>query len=362
MVIYTVVIVSLGNAWSRIPVYKTEKTFKEIPVSISVIVALRNEESSLPHLIETLLAQEGSSFSMEAILVDDHSTDNTSVLISNYAKKHAQIKLVQLDGDSSGKKAALKAGAQEANGELLCFTDADCSPGPLWLESFAGFYTIHNKPEMIIGLVDMKSDSILSELFRVEFLSMILSGAGSYNIGHPTLCNGANLAAKASSYKNYFPESRAVSGDDVFLLHQIKKNTGYIVLIKSKENLILTKGISTIKAFIKQRRRWASKSVFYKDAATIFLALVVLVSNLSLIGAIIICFTNKGNYLTVLIAYTLKLIPDYYIFFKGKEFFRLKSLILKILLIDLFYPIYIAYTAFTSIKKPFEWKGRRQTV
>ncbi len=362
LVIYSIAIITLSIFWKRIPIYKLSKNKKESIIEISVIIALRNEENNLSHLVNSLVSQSGNSYIMEVILVDDHSTDNTPTLLLDYSQKYTQIQVIQLEDSFSGKKAALKAGALKAKGELLCFTDADCFAGNQWLESYASFYIKNNKPDMIIGLVDMISDSFLSDLFRVEFLSMILAGAGTYSLGHPTLCNGANLAVKASTYKNYFPESRAVSGDDVFLLHQIKRSSGTIKLLKSKENLIYTKGVDSLKNFIIQRRRWASKSVFYKDKATILMAFAVFIANLSLLCGVFVSITNNCNYLFLVFAYTLKITSDYYLFFKGKILFQIKGLLGKVFLIELFYPFYIVYTALTSIKKPFEWKGRKQII
>jgi len=98
--------------------------------TVSVIVPARNEEVSLGPCLESLVSQTGVSF--EIIVVDDGSTDRTREV----ARSFSGVKLVDpgpLPVGWSGKSNALVAGAKEARGEWLLFTDADTvhCPGSL---------------------------------------------------------------------------------------------------------------------------------------------------------------------------------------------------------------------------------------
>jgi glycosyltransferase involved in cell wall biosynthesis len=89
---------------------------------VSVIVPARNEETSLGACLESLVSQTGVDF--EIILVDDGSTDRTREI----ARSFAGVRVVEpgpLPTGWSGKNNALVAGAKEARGEWLLFTDAD---------------------------------------------------------------------------------------------------------------------------------------------------------------------------------------------------------------------------------------------
>jgi glycosyltransferase involved in cell wall biosynthesis len=89
---------------------------------VSVIVPARNEETSLGACLESLVSQTGVDF--EIILVDDGSTDRTREI----AQSFAGVRVVEpgpLPTGWSGKNNALVAGAKEARGEWLLFTDAD---------------------------------------------------------------------------------------------------------------------------------------------------------------------------------------------------------------------------------------------
>src|SRR5580704_12944120 len=90
--------------------------------TVSVIVPARNEEACLGACLESLAAQTQVSF--EIIVVDDGSTDRTREI----AKSFAGVRVVEpgpLPTGWSGKNNALVAGAKEARGEWLLFTDAD---------------------------------------------------------------------------------------------------------------------------------------------------------------------------------------------------------------------------------------------
>jgi hypothetical protein len=89
---------------------------------VSVIVPARNEEASLGACLKSLAAQTQVSF--EIIVVDDGSTDRTREI----AKSFAGVRIVEpapLPPGWIGKNNALVAGAKEAQGGSLLFTDAD---------------------------------------------------------------------------------------------------------------------------------------------------------------------------------------------------------------------------------------------
>jgi glycosyltransferase involved in cell wall biosynthesis len=89
---------------------------------VSVIVPARNEEACLGTCLESLVAQTGVSF--EIIVVDDESTDRTREIAQSLRGVRV-INAAPLRPGWSGKNNALVAGAAEARGEWLLFTDAD---------------------------------------------------------------------------------------------------------------------------------------------------------------------------------------------------------------------------------------------
>jgi len=89
---------------------------------VSIIVPARNEEASLASCLSSLVSQTGASF--EVIVVDDASSDRTAQIARSFAGVRV-IGAGPLPEGWIGKNNALVAGAKQARGEWLLFTDAD---------------------------------------------------------------------------------------------------------------------------------------------------------------------------------------------------------------------------------------------
>jgi glycosyltransferase involved in cell wall biosynthesis len=89
---------------------------------VTIVVPARNEEACLGECLSSLAAQTGVRF--EIIVVDDHSTDRTGEIARNFAGARV-ISPGPLPPGWTGKNNAVVAGAREAHGEWLLFTDAD---------------------------------------------------------------------------------------------------------------------------------------------------------------------------------------------------------------------------------------------
>src|ERR1700688_3524967 len=92
--------------------------------AVSVIVPARNEEFCLGECLQSLLSLTAVAF--EVIVVDDHSTDRTREIAASFASQGVRvIEAGSLPAGWTGKNNAVTAGAGEARGEWLLFTDAD---------------------------------------------------------------------------------------------------------------------------------------------------------------------------------------------------------------------------------------------
>lgn len=102
--------------------YRQEPTTPQI----SVIIAAYNEEVHLRARIENLFAQEYPAGRMEVVLVSDGSTDRTSAIAGEYARRRVHL----IEQPRQGKAIALNAGVSAATGEVLVFTDANSEFAP----------------------------------------------------------------------------------------------------------------------------------------------------------------------------------------------------------------------------------------
>src|SRR4051794_25189736 len=100
---------------------------------ISVVIPAKNEEETLPRLLDDLNAVIAAlpAYELELIVVDDRSTDRTAEIA---ASKGARV--VRNQRPRSGKGMALRAGFEAASGDVLVMLDADYSHRPEELPTF----------------------------------------------------------------------------------------------------------------------------------------------------------------------------------------------------------------------------------
>ncbi|MCC7361777.1 MAG: sugar transferase [Anaerolineales bacterium] len=106
---------------------------------ISVVVPVRNGAATLPACLQALAAQTVGRARLEVIVVNDGSTDDTAAVARRFAVRC-------LDLPPSGPAAARNAGARQAAGDLVLFTDADCAPAPDWAARLAAAF---DPPEVV---------------------------------------------------------------------------------------------------------------------------------------------------------------------------------------------------------------------
>lgn len=102
-------------------------------VKISIIVPVYNAEDYLDRCLHSVLEQEFSSY--EVILVDDGSTDASSLICDRYSSTDPRF--ITLHQANKGVSAARNAGVNMAQGEYVMFLDADDTLLPFALESMA---------------------------------------------------------------------------------------------------------------------------------------------------------------------------------------------------------------------------------
>ena len=88
---------------------------------VSVIVPVYNVADYLPRCVDSLLRQTYPR--IEIILVDDGSTDRSSLLCDQYAKQHPHVQVIHQK--NAGLPAARNTGLANMHGEFFTFVDAD---------------------------------------------------------------------------------------------------------------------------------------------------------------------------------------------------------------------------------------------
>jgi glycosyltransferase involved in cell wall biosynthesis len=118
-------------------------------VDVSVVVPCHGAAGTVPALLRSLAAQTLAPERFEVLLADP-GADGTRQVAERVAAELANLRVRVVASPMNGGPAAKRnAGAREAAGALLAFTDADCLPEPGWLE--AGLAAFEAGGELIQG-------------------------------------------------------------------------------------------------------------------------------------------------------------------------------------------------------------------
>lgn len=88
---------------------------------VSIIVPVYNVELYLRDCLDSIVTQTCQDF--EAILIDDGSSDSSGIICDEYAEKNNRFTVCHQD--NCGVSIARNKGLKLANGEFVCFVDAD---------------------------------------------------------------------------------------------------------------------------------------------------------------------------------------------------------------------------------------------
>ena len=299
-IIYAALILYYAISWNQIPTNEKRETNNEKPETLlSIIIPARNEAENIKDCLDSICNQSYSKELYEVIVVDDHSTDSTASIV----KQFQNVKLITLSEYiapgllNSYKKKAIEIAIAQSSGKLIITTDADCYVPENWLQTIASFYQQTNAA-FIAMPVAINCNNRFIEIFQaLDFMTLQgITGASVYKKVH-SMCNGANLAYTKEAFEevNGFKGIDTIaSGDDMLLMHKIyKQHPEKVFFLKSKEVIVQTAPVKTLKEFLNQRIRWASKADKYDDKRIFGVLLLVYLFNvLLLILPVVAIFKN----------------------------------------------------------------------
>lgn len=155
-------------------------------LTVSIISPLFNAEQNLRRMLDSVLLQ--TYLNWELILVNDGSTDSTLDILESYKKKDNRLRI--FSQSNSGPAIARNKGIEEAQGDFLCFIDADDFVRKDYLEKLlapiqfdksiglvcGGYYELNAQYPKGLKLHDFKSEHHNKVISRAEFQSNLFHG------------------------------------------------------------------------------------------------------------------------------------------------------------------------------------------
>ncbi len=245
-------------------------------LAVSVVVAAMNEEQALPRLLASLAAQTWTGF--ELVLVDDRSTDATAAIMAAHrAEAPYRVRVVrnrQPPEGCNGKQQALDLGVAAASGELLIFTDADCTVPPTWVERIAAYFD-SARTGVFFGQLAVRSRAPGRPQFRDRYQAFDQPlvhqySTGTAGLGVATGCFGNNLALRATVLDQIggFRALGYTLTEDAALIEAARRRGWRVVGSTLAETRITTEPQESWGRFVNQHVRWNGGAFFSHDPAT----------------------------------------------------------------------------------------------
>lgn len=97
--------------------------------TLSVVVPCYNEQATLGSCIQGLLEIQDANLTLEIIVVDDGSSDDSIAVAQALCAGHQEVRLLEHE-KNMGKGAALRTGFAQATGDFVAVQDADLEYDP----------------------------------------------------------------------------------------------------------------------------------------------------------------------------------------------------------------------------------------
>lgn len=357
---YGVLVLSMYRALGRVRIGRA-KTYP-LP-SVSVLISARNEEKNLKKLLEGLLAQDYAGH-FDVWVADDRSTDSTPEILAEYEKNYPEKIHVETVSDLppgiSPKKNALSKLFALSSGEILLLTDADCRVPPKWISSII----LEFEPgiDFVAGNSYLKvskgKSSALLFMQAVETMSYRIAGTAGLALRIPLTSTGNNLAYRRSFFERVGGFSRVEhiqSGDDDLLMQKAANNPWVMRYAISKDSLVETDGKETFGELWEQRKRWASKTIYYTPRTIFILGGVFLFFLCLTLSPIVSAFSFLAL-LASLLMFIFKLCADLLLFHRGLRLFSQEHLFNWFIPVEIFHAPFTVFAVLFGVLGKFRWK------
>jgi cellulose synthase/poly-beta-1,6-N-acetylglucosamine synthase-like glycosyltransferase len=129
---------------------------------ITIIVPARNAANQIAACIRALRQQQNAPQPYEILVIDDGSSDDTG---ARAAAEGATV----IRQEAKGPAAARNNGIRAAQGDIVCFTDADCVPEPDWLAALVA--PLLNDPGItgVKGIYRTRQKGFTARFVQVEY-------------------------------------------------------------------------------------------------------------------------------------------------------------------------------------------------
>ena len=219
---------------------------------VCIVVPCFNEERTIAHSLESLLALSYPKEKLEIAVVDDGSTDKTYEVALRYAH---DPRVNVFRKEQGGKHTALNMVLSHTSAELIGCLDADSTVDSRALLRIVAAFKNPRIAAVTPGIHVRNPRTILQHLQRVEYLLGIFNRYASAGLGSIYIAPGPFSIFRASTIREVGGWRHGHSTEDMELGLRLQ-NTGWIIA-NDPRAIVHTITPKNLSALIRQRVRWS---------------------------------------------------------------------------------------------------------
>ena len=361
--LYFILMIFLLIGWRKTYNKSSSNEPKDFPF-FTVLVPMRNEANQIINLLNSLAVQDYPTDRFEVIIINDHSDDESLTYCEQWimSEEKKSFRVVSLGASSFGKKAALTEGIENAQGEWILTTDADCIVPSTWISATAE--AINNDVHLISGPVKLIAvSSHFASLQIMDFATLVGVGASTLGWGIPTMCNGANLAYRKKSFikvRGYQGNDQIASGDDEFLMNKINSHFPFAVRFNANQNaIVLATACESVQDFFQQRIRWAGKWRAHGFTASSALAIFIFFFHATVMSLVPLVWMGVLSIQAASILFLVKLILEAIFLSRILYLLKIRFNPIAFLSLQFCYSFYVIFFGLAANLLRAKWKQRK---
>lgn len=256
--LYALTLLLLAAGLARLP-KSTPVPDAQLPF-VSVIVACRNEEIDLPVCIASLAALDFPKDKLEVLLVDDRSTDATSRIIADAARRYPHFQALSTvgipDTHLKAKARGVAHAARQARGEWMFITDADAAVQPGWIRYMLSRTT--EKSGLIAGMMVGRGGTLPGVIERMAWAYTLPFAFGIAGWGATWLSVGPNMGVRRKPYLEAggLEAANFTIAEDLAIFRLVFSQGYRGVAHASPETTVLMSQVPSLTHLLSQQRRW----------------------------------------------------------------------------------------------------------
>ena len=228
---------------------------------ITIWIAARNEEANILNCLKSIEELNYPKESLQVLIGNDNSTDNTFLVISEFVKYKSNFQLININkviNSQRGKANVLANLYEYSTGEYFLICDADVQVNPNWVKGMISNFEKDLLMGHQIGITSIKGFSTWHYFQAIDWLHALtlLKIAAELRIPLTGLGNNSAVSRKAYEATGGYAKIPFSITEDFALFHEVvKKGFGFKNTI-NHEVFNQTLPITTLKEFLHQRKRW----------------------------------------------------------------------------------------------------------